>query len=248
MISSILTVGDKIDIKVQQSGENSGQAGERILRSVIYDIGDNDELEIAMPSENGKMILLAQGVRYEFTFYAKNSMYKCVCLVKRRYKEDGIFMMTVAPVSKFFKIQRRAFYRYECSMEVRFVPVTQEETKILTPEEMLRQHRMAFPDEAMRIGTILDLSGGGARMYTKEPVEAKTHILTNLRLMNDVVYCDSWILGRVLRIMPVQDSPSLHEMRIEFVTEDAELREDIIRYIFEEERKRRKKEQGGKVE
>lgn len=248
MVSSILTVGDKIDIKVQQPGDNSGQSGERILRSVIYDIGDDEHLEIAMPSENGKMILLALGVRYEFTFYAKNSMYKCVCLVKRRYKEDDIFMMTVVPVSKFFKVQRRAYFRLECSMEVRFVPVTPEETKILTPEEMLRQHRIAFPDESMRIGTILDLSGGGARMYTREPVKAKTHILTNLRLMNEVVSCDAWILGHVLRTMPVKDSPSLHEMRIEFITEDAELREDIIRYIFEEERKRRKKAQGGMVE
>lgn len=35
-----------------------------------------------------------------------------------------------------------------------------------------------------------------------------------------------------------------YETRIEFIMEDNKVREDIIRYIFEEERKKRRNEKG----
>ena len=53
---------------------------ERSLRSKskVFDIKENGNLEMSMPTERGKLVVLSLGVRMEIVFYTKNGLYRSV--------------------------------------------------------------------------------------------------------------------------------------------------------------------------
>lgn len=244
MAASKLKVGDKLDIKIQQSLENQDEAETRTLKSVIYETGNDGTLEISMPTEGGKIILLAQGTFYELIFYTKTGMYRCVGMVRRRYKSEGLYMLTIEPKTELEKFQRREYYRHECTLDVNFFQLTEEEAGMQRPTDQYQHHRRFYPGEQLRTGVALDISGGGVRMATKEPVQVQSRILMNFHLSNAVVEQEIWIQGIVLRENVQEDSRKMTILRIAFITDDVELREQIIKYIFEEERKNRQNNRG----
>jgi c-di-GMP-binding flagellar brake protein YcgR len=54
------------------------------------------------------------------------------------------------------------------------------------------------------------------------------------------------IVGKVLSAEELDNRPGVFEHRLEYVNVDEDVREEIIKYIFEEEIKKRRKEQGRK--
>ena len=70
-VSDVIRLGDKIDIRVAQDLEKP-EKNIKVYRSQVMDIKENGNLEIAMPSEKGQLILLPLGVRFEFSFYTGN--------------------------------------------------------------------------------------------------------------------------------------------------------------------------------
>ena len=77
MGSNIIRPGDKIDIQLVQQIENADRTGTGAdtYKSQVLDVLDNGNLEISMPTESGKLILLPLGVRYEFAFYSGGGIY-----------------------------------------------------------------------------------------------------------------------------------------------------------------------------
>ena len=94
------------------------------------------------------------------------------------------------------------------------------------------------------IGTILDISGGGARFVSEEKFEANQFVLMELELISDKMDKQYHIKGRIVGWKKLEYREPRYETRIEFIMEDNKVREDIIRYIFEEERKKRRNEKG----
>lgn len=243
MISSILSVGDKLDIRIMQQVQNEKQqkGDVRVLKSMIYDIKDDGLLEIGMPSEGGKMVLLATGVRYSLVFYAKGKMYECIGQIKERYKTDNLYMVTMELKSTLNKIQRREYYRYECLLDMFYFPITEEEVELSEPEAILTYHWEQFPEVLTEKGIAVDISGGGLRFVSDKPLEKGNHVLLNLHLVSDKFDKEFWIVGTVLESKKMENDTGKYEHRIKFYMRNNRVREQIIQYIFKEERKNRKK-------
>ncbi len=86
MISEIIKPGMEAEIRLEQG---SGH----IYKSRVTDIFENDELELAMPQENGKVIMLPIGVRHELVFYAKGCAYQGTGIISERYKANNQYML-----------------------------------------------------------------------------------------------------------------------------------------------------------
>ena len=52
------------------------------------------------------------------------------------------------------------------------------------------------------------------------------------------------MVGKILSVKPVENREGVFEHRLKYINIEVEKREEIIRYIFQEERKNRKKETG----
>ncbi len=86
-------------------------------------------------------------------------------------------------------------------------------------------------------GTISDLSGGGLRFHGKDQLErgAVVEVMLPLSLK-------SGFFARVIACMNYEGSRIAFEVRGEFINiEDAE-REIVVKYVFEEQRRRLRKE------
>lgn len=248
MHSAIIEVGNKIDIRVVNQIENAEHTGElpHIYKSQLLDFFDNGDAEISMPSENGKLKLLQLGIRYEFVFYTKNGLYRCYGEVKERYKSDNKFLLRVAFHTQLSKYQRREYYRLPCVMEVPFYGITKELAMLDTMEEIedKLQDEENFTNKKKK-AYIVDISGGGVRFVADESVEVESYILIYVRLGINDSASEHSIVGHVINSSQIEDTtPPRYEHRVEFVLKDSKVREDIIRYIFTEERKARSNRKG----
>ena len=91
-------------------------------------------------------------------------------------------------------------------------------------------------------GKIVDLSGGGIRFYTEKPVKADACLLLDIRLKNETMDKQFHIPARVLDCHRVENIQEVrYELRAKFFIRDDKVREEIIHYIFEEERKTRQR-------
>ena len=86
MVSDILRPGNKVEIKAVQKIERQGSTGEvaHVYTSRIQEIHENGDIDISMPIEEGKYVLLHLGVRFEFVFYAEKNLYRAIGQVKEQ--------------------------------------------------------------------------------------------------------------------------------------------------------------------
>lgn len=88
---------------------------------------------------------------------------------------------------------------------------------------------------------LLDLSGGGARFIGKDRLDMDSYILMVIRLTTSSMDKQYFIKGHVLASEEAESRWGKIETRVQFIFHDNRMQEEIIRYIFEEERKVRKR-------
>lgn len=249
MDSNVIRIGDKIDIRMLQQVELAESTGQSpvVYKSKVQDIKKDDCLEVSMPTSGGKMVLLPAGVRYEFIFYTKAGLYRCIAQIKERYKVNNLFMLLIEPKSPLEKFQRREYFRFGCAMDMEYQHITEDEARIEDMEELRNAHKQNFPQDSIRHGIAVDLSGGGMRFIGEEELQRDDFLFISilLRSMDNNHLLE--VAGRILSCRKVEAAPNSakrevkYEYRIQFLTKDQKKREMIIKYIFEQERKNRQK-------
>lgn len=247
-VSDVIRLGDKIDIRLIQKKENGDETGEapHIYKSRVLEVKKNGNLEITMPIEQSKVILLPTGVRFEFVFYSHNGgLYKSTGLVVERYKKEGFFMCEITLKTPLEKIQRREFYRYICATDFVFYMLTEEQKAMETAEEVFRDLMFAEQIVPPYEGVMVDLSGGGMKFRSPFELPKDEKIMTIIPLVNEQMDREYRLLAYVVSCNALNASAKdLYETRVRFEIKDVKVREEIIRFIFEEERKIRRKENG----
>ena len=96
-LSEVIRPGDKIDIRLVRQIEREEKGGEPapLYQSRVCDLTSEKDLEIDMPMSGGKMILFPMGAECLFVIYTRSGMYRCEAVVRRRYKEDNLFFLSV---------------------------------------------------------------------------------------------------------------------------------------------------------
>lgn len=244
-VSEVIRPGDKIDISFSQRVERIGEEGElpRTYKSKVLDLKENGNLEISMPSEGGKLVLLPLGVRYEFVFFSRGGLYRAVGQVRERYKSENVYMLEIELKSQLEKYQRREFFRYPCVMDMNYYTIAEEEADLGSGEAVFIKLREEEDEPRQEYsGIIVDLSGGGIRFRTKRELENGQYILFEIHLENESFNKQYYLIGRVISCVPADKGPERQfEARAKFLIKDNNIREEIIRFIFEEERKSRQR-------
>lgn len=230
-MQKIVSIGDKVDLKqikmILRDDEKIPVYPSRIL-----DLKENNVIQLAMPYYEGRIVPLAVNDKYEIFVYAKNGLYTCCGIIAERYKTDNMFYMDVAVYSELKKIQRREYYRYAYRTNIEYRIVSEkvasgEETEHFEKEEMSTWYN----------SIMLDLSGGGLRMVSAVELDEGTFM--QFRFPIKTAAGDQVIIihGKLLRSLPMEGNPKLRDNRIEFINVERVLQEQIIRFIFEEERR-----------
>ena len=99
-------------------------------------------------------------------------------------------------------------------------------------------------DLILEDGVIVDISGGGAKFISDKRFEKDTKILFMFDLNMNGKPTEYSVIGRIILSEPLEGRDGEYRNHIQFINIKDKDREGIIRYIFEEERKIRRKASG----
>ena len=228
----ILSIGDKADLRPLNVRKLKEDEKVPTYPSRILDIKDGNVLQLTMPFVDGRVVPLAVNEKFEICVYTKNGLYKCDSVIVARYKENNMFFLDAAVYTSFTKVQRRAFYRYTYRTGVEYRVVSQA---IAMGAE--KESPEVSETAEWKSGIMIDLSGGGVRMVTDGQEEKGSYIAMRFNIKRCGTDYPVFVYAEVLRTFRMENNPKLQDVRIEFMNIDDKLRERIVSFIFEEERK-----------
>jgi c-di-GMP-binding flagellar brake protein YcgR len=242
-VTDLITLGTKLDIRLEGQLKRQELGGEpaTVYRSKVYDFLSDTELEIAMPTEGGRMVLFHIGAECYLIFYTKGGMYTTTATVLRRYRKERIYLIAIALTGAVVKFQRREFYRVPYLSDIEFRGITGDIARCVSireVEEAIAQEEKPCP---VQTGRTLDVSGGGMRFSTKKELENQTFLYMNFRLASGPKEIPFAMVGEVISSQKHPKEPNLYVNRIQFHFKDLRDREKIVRFVFEEERRMRNK-------
>lgn len=237
MLTELVRPGDKIEVQAVEGAILGGNAGnKKVYNSQVYDILDDERLEIMMPMDGTKLILLPVDGEYQFCFYTRKGLYQCFIRVVERYKDNNVYILLCELTSPIGKFQRREYYRYACILPVKTRELLEEELEAL--KEKKYQMWVGLP---LTKGNIVDISGGGIRFVSTTRYTEGTQIAIGFSLNMHGKEEPYELVGKILKSRENEMRRGEYEHRVKFTLISNVQREEIIRYIFEEERKSRRR-------
>ncbi len=152
--------------------------------------------------------------------YGDNAFkFKAKVLAKEVNSNDDTFLRLIK-TSPFEKTQRRDYYRYECVLDTKYRVIDKYEN----------QNDVLYKD-----AIVLNLSGGGLCMSINSSIEIEQSVECILRLYKEIR-----VSGKVVWLSEKQKINNCKEIfyvGILFLTIKSSVRNDIIKYIYKEQRK-----------
>lgn len=242
MFSKFISIGDKIELQaVTREDEERHESPAKVYHSEVTEIQSEDTIEITMPVEKTKLILLPIDSEYDMIFYGSSGLFQCLGRIIDRYKSNNSYLLLVEMTSNLRKYQRREFYRLRCALEMHARTLREDEVQTV-------ESRMPYTlanDLPLKESVIVDISGGGLRFVATQRFEQGSLLYCCYHLMNGGEHKKYEVICKVISCIELDNRPGTFEHRVQYYDIDPLEREEIIKYIFEEERKSRQKRKFG---
>ena len=238
MFSKFISIGDKIELQVvSHEYEEKPDTPVRVYHSEVNEIQSEDTIEIKMPMEKTKLILLPIDSEYDMVFYGSSGLFQCLGRIIDRYKSNNTYLLLVEMTSNLRKYQRREFYRLRCALEMHARALREDEIQTV-------ESRMPYSlanDLPLKESVIVDISGGGLPFVSTHAFKQGSLLYCCYHLMNGGEHKKYEVISKVISCIELDNRPGTFEHRVQYYDIDPTEREEIIKYIFEEERKSRQK-------
>lgn len=243
-MTEFLKIGMKIDILDEETGNPEIDDARISYVSMLQNIFSNGDLEIDMPVYQRRLILLSNGSRHQLFFHSGKVFYVATGEVVDRYKSDNRYYLRIELKTQPERFQRREYFRCDCLLDVQFHDITEQEATSPYVNTILDEYRLKDTSMEMAQAIALDISGGGMRIVSRSYNEEGSYKRFVFSLPIDGKSKRFNVAGVVLSNHLQEDSKIKYENRIKFVSLTELEREEIIRYIFESERKSRQFSRG----
>ena len=138
MLEQYVSLGQRVELesvtRIITDGEP--QQLKKVYSSKVYDILSEERLEILMPYEQRKLVLLPVDAEYTMYFYVENGIFECSARIVDRYKTSNTFILVVELLTPLRKYQRREYYRYNCALALQTRPLDEEESGLVDTQQM----------------------------------------------------------------------------------------------------------------
>lgn len=237
LIEKYILPGFKVDVRPIRRNRyaDNGELNEKYYQSEVYDVLSADKIEIGMPMEKAKLILLPVGGEYDLYFYTLHGLYQCKAVVKDRYKRNNVYLLKMELTSNLRKEQRREYYRFSCALSMNSRLLEKEELQKV--EEGKVEEGMIQAGRPLKRSVIVDISGGGLRFVSDFAYGKDEIIVCQYQLEEPEGTRVYEMVGKILHVKENENRPGVFEHRIQYLNIKEEAREEIIKYIFEKERK-----------
>jgi len=216
-----LTLGNKLEVELYDSNNERIQP---LLVSQFERYLPDGSMEILAPIHGGRIFPVHRGVEMDIIYERKGELYKFRAAALERSIDGNIYLLRIMPISGEEHLQRRNFFRFACLQDVRYRMFENRDTR----EEERGEYVRAITK---------DISGGGLCLLTNlQPVHG-WFVEGNLDVGSKLCF-----KGRIVRVIDIHDKGKFrYEAGIEFVDIDEKVRQKVIGFIFESQRKLLKK-------
>ena len=222
--TSLIFPGDKIDIFASGLSDNSTS-----YKSSFSDKLTDSMWEITMPVDSGRVVLFQLGTQFDFIIYTQNkTILKSSAIVRQRYRKENMYFLAIELINNLEKIQRRQFFRAESEPEF--------------CKKMYKNHAINSKNMNTVKSVILDISGGGIRFSLSTPLEEGTYFMAQFSLALEECTQQFNIVCKVINCTQSLDYADRYFARSKFIFDRMTEREKIVRFVFEEERRIRRRE------
>lgn len=193
-----------------------------------------------------KKLQIAPGSNWEFCLIAEDALYYFKAVVMEKVGGEVPTYLVEKPQS-IMRLQRRAHFRLSCNFEVNYRVIKRvngaaassirqsEDTEELRLEGKLKKEE--FLNGRVRQALAVNLSGGGMQLITTEFIEPKSDLLLEFTIDDNGALMI--LRGTVLRIDDIKMGWfKKYRLGLQFTGLEEKEREQIIRYIFGQVRKR----------
>ena len=222
-----IKVGNRLDVKVQYRN-----IGDVVYVSRVLDILDakNFTLAISMPIRVDKPLNMLPNKKYDVTFYIDLAMVVFEAYFEGYIKKEKENFVALRLSNEGYKIQRREFFRFACSIPMTFTVLDFEEGDL--GAEILHEAGMVEVHEAL----IKDIGGGGLRFMTDSDLSLEFPVKCAISLGHTTLN----LKGRILEKQHLPKGAKHFQYRVLFSDISKSSQEEIINFIFAEQRKQRK--------
>lgn len=233
ILSKYIEPGNRIQLqKILRMKEEEENGVRKTYDSQVIDIISDERIEISMPFEKTKLVLLPVDAEYNLFFYTPAGLYQCSARVVDRYRNNNVFSMLMDLTSNLRKYQRREYYRFSCALEMNSRTLEEKEVRAIEINADALK-----PELPLQRSVIVDISGGGLRFVANYAYEKESTILCKYNLWISGESKEFRLFGKVLSVKELENRPGIYEHRVQYIHMDDDNREEIIKYIFNEERK-----------
>lgn len=214
-----ITQEDIFKINQRLQIEIVGDKQAELYHSRIEDISE-ERMVIAMPMSKGYPVNVSRGSQLFGKVITDGAVYRFKSFVidKRIYP---LPVWIVSPPSDIKKVQQRAFVRIEVMLPIRleFIDAEEQENNVLNV-------------------ITKDISGGGLRIVSKQPLKLGTRLKLRIELL-DMGVVDA--VGEIVRIEHPQAENPVYWVGIKFIHITEAHRSKIIKFIFKKQLEYRQK-------
>ena len=215
-----VNLGEKIEIVTGFNSDN-----ERVYFSMIQDIISEHIFLITLPMSEGESAFLHLGEEIRVCYFRPHGQYWFQAKVIDRYKQDNIYSFKIQKISEVTRLQRRNYFRLQ-----KTIPVKVDIFSLNDKETINTLY-----------GYTLDIGGGGLAIVLDSSISRNTKVKCTFTLDSSSNIGTIQTKGKVIRSNPSQNMEDKFEVGICFEDISDQLRDEIIKFIFEEQRRLRKK-------
>ena len=223
-----IRVGDKLEIIDMHNPDNVGA-------SKVYDIPDPHQklILITIPKTPlGKVFNLEFGASYTVQLLVddKPHFYYKGTFVQYIEGEDEV-CASIRILSDGERKNRRRYFRFSCALPMKYSILDfgdSEVAKIL--------HNSGYSE--LYDGVIRDIGGGGIRFTTNQDISKDIHIQCRILLGRRTIV----MKAKLIKKEYIPKAVTKYQYRCEFLEISAAMREEIVNFIFLEQRKHQRRE------
>lgn len=206
--------------KVKQRVELQITDDNRMLRlSTHIEKVDEAGFIVAAPFYHGQLYPFLSNENITLTAIVEGiGVVSCVVIINKRLKNGDIVLLVLTRITDVIRMQRRKHYRLDILLD----------TEIDIPSR---------PKRKTIVAVIKDISAGGARCITREKMFVDEGAFLSLNLNGKAIEIPSFVLDSI----NMSSQKFRFETRFKFKEMHSEEERVIVAYIFDEQRKRRRR-------
>jgi len=219
--------GDKVEIS------KPGDETRTFYRSQVLDMPKISSsvrmLSIYAPSADGKPLSMQVGEQYAVYVHTRDYLTKFTCSFEGYLREEANYFVVIKILDEGIRLQRREFFRFTCMLAMKF-------SVMYTGDNEAAKLLQNNGYQTMANGIIRDIGGGGIRFITNDDLEDGSIIQSTIMLGHTAML----IKGKILDKQYMPKSSMQFQYRALFLDVSQSTQDEIVNFIFAEQRKQKK--------